>query len=290
MFFLEFLKQSVPADDVVTREFIDIMVPQLLEKYADSSAKGGAHQDDDTLTEKMKRDFESLGDQSMFSHLINGIFPSLRLMHVLEDLGDKDIEKFSDLQRRVYILSYLMHDVDKIKRRPVETITREAIEESKAFIAEELRECNAEAFFPKAMEYLEDITFLVVNTQRTWKTHLVIPPWKLRMLDRIADLRDLCTFSDQIAYVATSPAEILHAKTLNEILGTLSHHKLTFYYHQLRDVRGLFTSVVNNGLINLFTAGGERKGIWPYLFFSDGVVYLARKTVKLSITNEQVVE
>ena len=286
MFFLEFLKKSVPADNVVTREFVDIMVPKLLEKYVDRSAKGGTHQDDDTLEEDTKRKFEAKGDQSMFSHLLNGILPSLRLMHVLEE---EDIEKFSDRERRVYILSYLMHDIDKIKRRPVETITREAIEESKAFIAEELRECNAEAFFPEAMEYLEDITFLVVNTQRTWGTHLVIPPWKLRLLDRIASLRDFCTFSDQIAYAVASPAEILQAGDLREILEVLGDHKLTFYYHQLRDVRGLFTNVVNNGLINLFTSGGEREGIWPYLFFSDGVVYLARKKVKLSITNEQVV-
>ena len=146
MFFLEFLKRPVPADDVVTREFIELMVPQLLEKYVDSSAKGGTHQDDDTLAEKTKRDFEAKGDQSMFSHLLNGIFPSLRLMHVLKDEGG---EKFSDLERRVYILSYLMHDIDKIKRCDVETKTREAIEESKAFIAEELRDCNAEAFFPR---------------------------------------------------------------------------------------------------------------------------------------------
>ena len=77
---------------------------------------------------------------------------------------------------------------------------------------------------------------------------------------------------------------------LRDILESLSEHKLTFHYHQLRDVRGLFTSVVNNGIINLFTNEGKREGIWPYLFFSDGVVYLARKTVKLSITDEQVVE
>ena len=147
------------------------------------------------MQEKTKRDFEALGDQSMFSHLLNGILPSLRLMHVLED---EDIEHFSDPERRVYILSYLMHDIDKIKRRPVETQTREAIEESKAFIAEELRECNAEAFFPEAMEYLEDITFLVVNTQRTWGTHLVIPPWKPVCWIELASLREFCTFSDQI--------------------------------------------------------------------------------------------
>ncbi len=287
MFFLEFLKQSVSTDDTVTRSFIDLMVPRLLEKYVDRSAKGGMHQDNDALDEQTRRKFEAHDDQSMFSHLLNGILPSLRLMRVLEDEG---IEQFSALDRHVYILSYLMHDIDKINGHRVETQTREVIEDAKASIAKELRDCNAEAFFPEIMEYLEDITYLVVNTQRTWGTNLTPHLWNLRLSGRILWLRDLCTFSDQIAYVVTSPAEILHGGELGNLLSMLSDHQLTFHYHQLRDVRGLFTSVVNNGLINLFTDEGKREGIWPYLFFSDGVVYIARKTVKLSITDEQVVE
>ena len=69
-----------------------------------------------------KRKFEMNADQSMLSHLLNGIFPSLRLMHLLEAEG---LGRFSEVERRVYILSYLMHDVDKIKQRTVETKTRE---------------------------------------------------------------------------------------------------------------------------------------------------------------------
>lgn len=287
MFFLEILKKSVPTDDEVMHSFIELMVPRLLEKYVNRSAKGGTHQDNDALDEKTKRAFEANKDQSMFSHLLNGILPSLRLIHVLED---EEIEQFSDLERRVYILAYLMHDIDKINGQRVETRTREAIEEAKVSIGRELQECNAEAFFPEIMEYLEDITFLVVNTQRTWGTNLTTHLWNLRLSRRMLWLRDLCTFSDLIAYAVASPAEILHAETLGEILATLSDNQLTFHYHQLRDVRGLFTSAVNNGLINLFTDDNKREGIWPYLFFSDGVVYLARKTVKLSITNEQIVE
>src|SRR6266480_5426893 len=98
VFFLEFLKQSVPANDLVTREFIELMVPQLLEKYVDCSAKGGTHQDNNALDEQTKRAFEAHDDQSMFSHLLNGILPSLRLIHVLED---EKIEQFSVLERRV---------------------------------------------------------------------------------------------------------------------------------------------------------------------------------------------
>jgi len=61
-----------------------------------------------------------------------------------------------------------------------------------------------------------------------------------------------------------------------------------FTYHQLREVRGLFTNVVNNGMVQLYTDG--RPGIWPYLFFSDGVVYIKRKSLQITLTTEQIVE
>jgi CRISPR-associated protein Csc3 len=286
MFFVEFLKGAVPPDDRVTRSFIDCMVPEMMNRYVIRSAKGGSHVGDTHYSEETQRKFEANADQSMLSHLLNGIFPSLQLMNLLEAEG---LERFSDVERQVYILSYMMHDVDKIQQRTVETKTRTDIETSKAFIDEELRKCKAEAFFPAVADYVEDITFLVVNTQERWGTHLNTYLWQFRLPERrIAVLRRLCTYSDHIAYLVTSPAEILKEDKLNTILAELSQDKLVFTYHQLREVRGLFTNVVNNGLVHLFTDG--REGIWPYLFFSDGVVYIKRKGLDLSISTKQVVE
>ena len=167
VFFVEFLKKAVPPGDEVTQSFIESMVPEMVDRYVTRSAKGGAHEDDTHYAEEVRRKFEMNADQSMLSHLLNGIFPVLRLMHLLEAEG---LERFSQVERRVYILSYLMHDVDKIRQRTVETKTREDIEQSKAFIAEELRACNAEVFFSEVASYIEDITFLVVNTQERWGT------------------------------------------------------------------------------------------------------------------------
>ncbi len=286
MFFVEFLKGAVPPDDRVTRWFIDCMVPEMMNRYVIRSAKGGSHAGDTHYSEETQRKFEANADQSMLSHLLNGIFPSLRLMNLLETEG---LERFSAVERQVYILSYMMHDVDKIQQRTVETKTRADIETSKAFIKEELQACNAAKFFPAVADYVEDITFLVVNTQERWGTHLNTYLWQFRLPERrIALLRRLCTYSDHIAYLVTSPAEILKEEKLNTILAELSQDKLVFTYHQIREVRGLFTNVVNNGLVHLFTDGHE--GIWPYLFFSDGVVYIKRKDLELSISTEQVVE
>ena len=292
MFYLEFLKQAVDPADVVTRSFIEHMVPAMMEHYAVKSAKGGDHSRDARLDEETKRKFEEKPDQSMLSHQLNGIFPSVRLLNLLEAerLG---AVPFTEVERKVYMLAYLMHDVDKIVHiHGVETYDRDAIERAKDLVAEQLRLCKVEAFFPDFAAYLEDITYLVVNTQQKWGTNLHTFNWRLQLKERrLLLLRRLCTYSDHIAYLVTSPAAILgdaETRTLTTILSELSGDELVFTYHQLREVRGLFTNVVNNGIVHLFTDG--RSGIWPYLFFSNGVVYIKRKSLQLTLSKEQIVE
>ncbi|MDQ2905726.1 MAG: type I-D CRISPR-associated protein Cas10d/Csc3 [Chloroflexota bacterium] len=291
MFYLDFLKQALDPHDQVTRDFVEHMLPGMMEHYAEKSAKGGEHSANTRLEEETKRKFEAKDDQSMVSHLLNGIFPTMRLLNLLEaeQLGPAP---FSEVERRVYILAYLMHDVDKIRAmHGVDTESREAIERAKDVVAEELRRCNVEGFFPDFATYLEDITFLVVNTQQKYGTHLHTYLWRLQLRERrVLLLRRLCTYSDHIAYLVTSPSTILlENETLTTILAELSDDELVFTYHQLREVRGLLTNVINNGVVDLFTRGQEGH-IWPYLFFSDGVVYIRRKALQFTLTTAQIVE
>lgn len=291
MFYLDFLLRAVDPTDNVTRSFVSDMVLALMEHYSAISAKGGDHAGDD-LDERTKRIFEEKDDQSMLSHQLNGIFPTMRLLTILEQ-EDLVTVPYSDSERRVYILSYLMHDINKILNiRDLETRTRAAIEEARTMIAGQLELCNTDAFFPEWRTYLEDITYLVVNTQEQWGTHLNTYGWNLRLPERrILELRRLCTYSDCIAYLVPAPSAILadaDTRKLNTILAELSDDELVFTYHQLREVRGLLTNVVNDGLISLYTDDKKREGIWPYLFFSDGVIYIKRKKLRLAVTNEQI--
>ena len=70
----------------------------------------------------------------------------------------------------------------------------------------------------------------------------------------------------------------------------MSENQLVFTYHQLREVRGLLTNVINDALVNVYTDDKKREDIWPYLFFSDGVVYIKRKKLQLALTSEQITE
>ncbi len=292
MFYLEFLKQAIDPADHVTRSFVEHMIPTMMEQYAVKSAKGGDHSRDTNLDERTRHKFEKKDDQSMVSHQLNGIFPTMRLLNLLEAEGIGPIP-FSEVERRVYILSYLMHDVDKIVQiHGIETKDREAIEQAKDLVAEQLRLCNVEMFFPDFAAYLEDITYLVVNTQQKWGTNLHTYIWRFQLPERrLLVLRRLCTYSDHIAYLVPAPSAILseaESRTLTTILSELSDDELVFTYHQLREVRGLLTNVINNGMVQLFTGG--REGIWPYLFYSDGVVYIKRKSLEVAITTKQTVE
>src|SRR5579875_111242 len=196
MFFLKFLQNQIEPDDKVTRSFVELVLPRLMALYTDRSAKGGEHSPDD-VDEDTKKKFEARQDQSMASHLLNGIFPSFRLLNLLEAEGIGPIP-FTETERRVYVLAYMMHDVDKLlKQKGIPTQDREAIERAKEVIAEELRKCNAEAFFPEFMTYLEDITYLAVNTQQKWGTHLHPYLWHFQLRERrILVLKRLCTYSD----------------------------------------------------------------------------------------------
>src|SRR5437588_96229 len=104
-FFLGFLKDAIDPADSVTLEFVELVLPTLMEHWADTSAKGGTHARDTLRDEETKRKFEEKPDQSMVSHQLNGIFPTLRLLNVLESERLAS-EPYTRLERRVYILSY----------------------------------------------------------------------------------------------------------------------------------------------------------------------------------------
>ncbi len=289
MFFLDFLLKAVDETDHVTRSFIEHMVHKLMRNYVDTSAKGGEHSD------AAKRKFEEKDDQNMVSHQLNGLFPTLRLLNIVESEGVGP-GPFSEVERRVYILAYLMHDIDKIVRddtglKGVATQDRAAIEQAKSIIAAELQRCDVVNFFPDFDAYVEDITYLVVNTQQKWGTNLHTYLWRFQLPERrLQLLRRLCTYSDHIAYLVSSPSAIVlesETRTLTTILAEMSDDSLVFTYHQLREVRGLFTNVVNDALVELFIE--ERNGIWPYLFFSNGVVYIQRKSLSITFSTEQIV-
>ena len=55
-----------------------------------------------------------------------------------------------------------------------ETRGREQIERAKTIVSGYLQDCDAEKFLPDYTDYLEEITYLVVNTQQQCVIHISI--------------------------------------------------------------------------------------------------------------------
>jgi len=279
------LERAVDPGDELLRDFVRQVVPGMMQVYTLVPAKGGRFADERRAEGLEVERFDR--DQSMLGHLLNGIFPAMRLIHVLEERG---VRRLSDTEKKVYLAAYSMHDLDKILQQwGLDTHDRAAID---AVIHEATRQIEAigmNTFFPDYRDYLDDIVFLAVNTQRAKGTHLNTYLFHFGLKERqLSVLRQLCTYSDVIAYTVRSPADIIYgegARSLADGLAFLSQDTLSFAYHKLGDVRGLLTNALSNSVMRLL----RDQGLIPYLFFPNGVVYLTERGQKLGVNQTAVV-
>jgi len=271
MILAQLLNRAVLPEEKVLAEFVQTMAEPFIATHTLTPAKGSTH-----------HYFGKNQDQSMVAHIFNGIFPTMRL------LAQADLQRsrpyLSETGQRLYILGYAMHDLNKIKGMmdEVGTANRQQVQAALAMLAEELARVNAAAFFPGYADYLEDILFLVINTQLVSGVNLSTYQFPGLVHDERerSRARDLCTYSDCLSFLVKSPADVLHgdaAKTLTRVVDAVSDKQFSLVYHQFSDVRGLLTNLVNNGVKEQLTrpdATDEPTDLLPYLYFPNGTVYL----------------
>jgi len=269
---VQILKRCISSDEPVLTDFVETMVEPFIIQHSLTAAKGSTH-----------HYFGKNHDQSMVAHVFNGIFPAMRLL----SLGQKFRQRryLSDTGQRLYILGYAMHDLNKIRglMEEVSTTDQATVQSALEMLREELHRLNAVAFFPEYESYLEDILYLVVNTQLESGTNHSSYQFPNRRHDEreIERARDLCTYSDCLSFLVKTPADVLHGKshaTFERVVREVSESRFSLVYHQFSDVRGLLTNVINNGVKNLLApesnAPDEIGPFIPYLYFPNGVVYI----------------
>lgn len=281
----ELLRRAVSPDDQVLQSFVEHLAPPILTHFASVPALGGSGkppviegleipaglkvntaQDYARLTRGGKQE-----DQSMATHLLNGIFAAMRLTKWLPE-G----KQLTDLEKRLWILGYICHDYTKIYGIQIAAgeipLIKELIERLGTLM-------NFDPFLPNWRDYLGDIAFLAQNTQTkegsNLHTPLFQPKHDLRRLNNI--LRTLSSIADVLVHIK-SPAEIAIAlerstdQNLREKMVTLfgDEHTPRFTYHKLTEVRGLLSNIINNVVMDAISAQGAE----PFLFFPNGVVYV----------------
>lgn len=275
----------------VISSFAKTMLEPMIERYSLYPAKGTtvAH-------------FAHNADQMMVTHILNGLFPTLTLVYEAQQRRLPLLSRLEVDELKLYILAYSMHDLDKILGDKLQTLTTKGAAEACQLILAELARLNAKAFFPNVENWGYEILWLAVNTQRSRDINLshytFVSPETLLADDNALEvlrsgthkfrtriestLRDLCTFSDMIAFFIKSPEDALTSSAATrqygilDLMGQLTGGQFTLAYHKLAEVRGFLSNQINNAAIrylgNTYPVGQEQ--LIPYLYFPNGVVYL----------------
>jgi CRISPR-associated protein Csc3 len=298
---LKLLREAINTqnpDDLVMRDFAEDVLPNLLKFAIAVTAKGGKYfdrLDAKRLAENkplVRRD--NAADQSLNSHILNGLFPANLVAKRLEEIRTtwrREMRSDRDLKRRILIAGFILHDFEKFnydllpgmpekyrevrQNGDIRKVTREELREIFRIIVPLLgldKLINPE--LPEGwIEYLDDLLFVVSNTQRRNDTDLNLSEEGLnpQLSDRpLIAISDLTCLADLLSSIIKHPQDAEN-RSLSNIIHQVSDGKLRLTYHGIAENRGVLTNVINNALMD------AHSNYTPLLYLPAGVIYLAEK-------------
>ncbi len=287
---LKLLREAIQAenpDDQVMADFAEYVLPNLLKIAIGVTAKGGKFFDEiDQQREaegktKVRRD--NAADQSLNTHLLNGLFPANLIEKRLEKLNTTVRRVVKERERRLVIAGFILHDFEKFPDAP-EDCRKLPLAEHRQIIDQKVRQLGLDKFInpdnsEAYREYLDDLLCMAYNAQRRWDTNWNFSEFGLNpvLKDRtLRSLSDLTCLADSLASIVKHPQDAENTR-LQEIIHNLSDGQLKFTYHSIAENRGVLTNVVNNALIKAHTSLNTDENIYyePLLYLPTGVIYLA---------------
>lgn len=305
---LKLLREAIqtqnPGDKVMS-DFAEYVLPNLLRVAIGVTAKGGKFFDElDRKNEAEGKDRvrrDNAGDQSLNTHLLNGLFPANLIEQRLEKLNTTVQRVVRERERRIVIAGFILHDFEKfnyssfgtlpqkykdIRKEEDSQIRSLSLLEHREIIEIMAVELGIDRFLnpdnPEAYrEYLDDLLCVAYNAQRRWDTNWNFSEFGLNPVLRDRTLRtlsDLTCLADSLASIIKHPQDAENTR-LNELIHGLSDGQLKFTYHSIAENRGVLTNVVNNALMEAHIALNTEDCTYyePLLYLPTGVIYLARR-------------
>ncbi|MEG5162732.1 type I-D CRISPR-associated protein Cas10d/Csc3 [Microcoleus sp. AT3-A2] len=278
--------QSQNPGDLVMADFAEYVLPNLLRVAIGVTAKGGKFFDElDRKQGKENVRRHNAADQSLNTHLLNGLFPANLIEQRLEKLDTTVRRSVGEQERRLVIAGFILHDFEKFPDVPNDC-RKLPLEQHRQIIDEKVRQLGIDSFInpddPDAYrEYIDDLLCLAYNAQRRWDTNWNFSEFGLNPVLRDRTLRslsDLTCLADSLASIIKHPQDAENTR-LNELIHSLSDGQLKFTYHSIAENRGVLTNVVNNALMEVHTALNTDACTYyePLLYLPTGVIYLARR-------------
>lgn len=289
---LKLLRGAIIAqnpDDAVMSDFAEYVLPNLLRVAIGVTAKGGAYFDElDRQNEREGKDKvrrDNAADQSLNTHILNGLFPANLIEQRLEKLDTTIKRSVKERERRLVLAGFILHDFEKFPDAP-DDCRKLPLAEQRQFFDSKIRELGIDRFInsdnPEAYkEYLDDLLCLAYNAQRRWDTNWNFSVFGMNptLKDRtLRSLSDLTCLADSLSSIVKHPYDAEN-KRLNELIHNLSDGQLKFTYHSISENRGVLTNVVNNAIVDAHTSLNSEEYTYyqPLLYLPTGVIYLTLK-------------
>jgi CRISPR-associated protein Csc3 len=281
--------QSQNPDDAVMQDFAEYVLPNLLRMAIGVTAKGGKFFDDlDKKNEaegkaRVRRD--NAADQSLNTHLLNGLFPANIIERRVGNLDTTIKRLVRERERRLVLAAFILHDFEKFPDVPNDC-RKLSIEEHRQIIDEKAQQLGLDRFINPEdtttyKDYVDDLLCLAYNAQTRWDTNWNFSEFGLNPTLKDRTLRSLCDLTclaDSLASIVKHPYDAENKK-FTELLHSLSNEQLKLSYHSIAENRGVLTNVVNNALVEAHTAMNTEELTYyePLLYLPTGVIYLARR-------------
>ncbi|RCJ15252.1 type I-D CRISPR-associated protein Cas10d/Csc3 [Nostoc sp. ATCC 43529] len=296
-------------EDSILLCFADYVLPQLIHKLVGATAKGGQFTEDRKAEGKNIE--RSKHDQSLLSHLLNGLFPTYRIIRKLKSaaLETNPVKRqCGEKEIRLFIAAYILHDFEKFPDYPIwledndtdslftnRDWRKEPAKKSDApnlrrgYVKQKIQDFSLDSFLGYDWEnYIDDIVWLSSNAGDGSDADrgLEIRGLQPRLDGRVRNiLHRLLKMSDLFASLLKHPRDVEsdgRNEKLPELLNDLSNGQLKFSYHALSDNRGVLTNIINNALMDVH----PKQYYTELLYLPDGVVYLASNNAPAINTNE----
>ena len=295
-------------DDVLT-SFAENVLPNLIHQLVGATAKGGQFTEDRRAEGKNVE--RSKHDQSLLSHLLNGLFPTYRIIRNLKssEMGTNPVKRqCGEIETRLFVAAYILHDFEKFPDYPIwleknvpgdvfknRNWRKEPAKKSDApdlrrgYVKQKMQDFSLDIFLGSNWEnYIDDIVWLSSNAGDGSDADrgLEIRGLQPRLDGRVRNiLHRMLKMSDLFASLLKHPRDVESDgknEKLPELLNDLSNGQLKFTYHSLSDNRGVLTNIINNALMDVH----PKQYYTPLLYLPDGVVYLASSNAPVINTDD----
>lgn len=196
-------------------------------------------------------------DQPMLSHIRNGVWAMVELNRCLSEMGSNLVLSQEELREAIAL--FAVHDLHKCVNRDWKA-QFDLSAEHVHMVATEFR----------ATEYAPDLTAkdyqsIAVALHKTRGFHDDLTP-------KATDYLEWVRLADTLASLERPQVSNSMRKDLDNVDPSLS-----FYYHLFQESTGILSNLVHTGIAEW----AKKKGLYPFLIFETGVLYVGPKGIDL---------